>query len=150
MSKSIQVGPNPRLITGSSTAIPDGYVALTPDVSNNVTVDLSLGRNFALLLDSTMQDTSIPPVSLLTFLAPIKSVGTIAPGDAFYLYIGQDSLGDHPPPAFSTGVGGFSAKTNSDAAGIGGDVDEWTYFQFTRHGSKWSLDIPPSPGISLT
>lgn len=151
MSKTIQVGPNPRLIASSSGAIPPGYVALTPDVSNHVTIDLALGKNFALLLDSTMEDTSIPPVSLLTILAPIKSAGTIAAGDELYLYIGQDSTGNHPAPAFDTGTGGFSGKTNTDVStGLGGTADQWTYLQFTRHGSKWSLDIPPAPGIELT
>lgn len=153
MSRSVQVGPNPRLIAAASASAADpDYQLLTMDGSNNFNIDLAVGLayyNFKLILTAATTDGGTPPATIATILPPTRSGGTITPGLSFVIYIGQDSTGSWPPPALDTGTGGFTTNANTRLAGIEGSPNLWTYVQFTWHGSKWGIDVI-TPGISLT
>jgi hypothetical protein len=69
-----------------------GYVVLSI-VSNSVSIDLSLGLNFELLLNQAAQ---------VTVQNPTNGSGSLSYGMTFSLYIVQDATGNRPIPAFGT------------------------------------------------
>lgn len=140
--------------SGGAAAEDPGYQTLTVDGSNNVNIDLAPGGvqklNCRLLLDSTMESGS-PLASLITILPPTRTGGTITSGLSFFLYIGQDSTGNHLAPNLdTTSTAGFTTGANVRLSqGLDGTPGNWTYVQFTFHGTKWDIDTIV-PGLTLS
>lgn len=127
---------------GSSAGLQDGYE--TPAiVAGHVTIDVGVKLNKRVVINA----------SLVTVDPPITSNTPILSGAAFYMYLDVDATGGvlRIPPTFSTAAGGFmSDVTARVAATFSQTASTRTYLQFTFHGSKWGMDLPPNTNQAIT
>jgi len=112
-----------------SIAIAAGWAVLVI-TSNAVTADLSVAKNFELVLDQSAR---------VTVDVPVWSGGSIVAGDEMSLYVFQDSTGERPTPAFASGTGGFGSDVQ--AAVLQGDPTTYSLYQLKFHNDNlWHLD----------
>ena len=107
MSRSVQVGPNSRLLGGGSAN--PGYITVPLNGSNQFPIDIGNGGvgtpiyNFRLIL-TTATATGTPPnvTTIATIPKPIFTGGAIFPGmPKVNIFLVEDSAGDWPQPIFN-------------------------------------------------